>query len=262
MPEHTPDLLLRVTAATAGLAGSPFLRRLLRELTEQLPAAIAFVAEAADDDRDDRLHVRAWSRLADSEHDALEAEGGLPLADLLGDDVRANAAALRERFWRDPLLSDPRIASAVAVPMNGSDRAPLGHLGIMDTTTTGLDESAIEALRLLAARVAIVIERQRGDRALRALVDEQGALLRISTLVAQAAPPERLLRSVTTEAGLLYAGETARTLRYEGGDRVRVMGCWSEDGVLKIALDDVLPIAGDAAAAEVARTRAPSRVDD
>ena len=249
----TSDLLQRVGAATAGLSGTAFFRRMLRELTEQLPCSVAFLA-VVDEERHERLRVAAWPALAGGEGELLEAAAEPSLAELLGDDVVANARLVRERFSGDPLFADPGLESAYAVPLTGTDGAALGHLGVMDAGRDGPRPDQAALLRILASRAAVEIDRLRTERTLRALGEEQGALLRIATLVAQAAPPERLLRSVTTEAGLLYEGETAQTVRYGDAEEVRVVGCWSLDGVLRVGLGDLVALADEPAAAEVRRT--------
>jgi signal transduction histidine kinase len=253
------DLLHSLTEATSGLARGDFVRRLLRELTEQLPVAHAFVALI--NEQDAWLQVVAWSRSSGVRRETLEPSAGPELADILGDDAAANARNLREHFPDDPLFAAPGIESLFAVALTGSDGGYLGHLGVMSEAPAWPDEQQAAVLRLLAARVAVEVERQKGEDAWRALNDEQGALLRIATLVAEAAPPERLLRSVTTEAGLLYEGDTARTLRFEDGGHARVLGCWSNDEVLTVELGDVTELATDRAPAEVLRTNAAVRVD-
>ena len=258
MAESKQGLLERVAATTARLAGDGFVRGLLRALAEELAAAVAFVA-VADEDRHDRLHVVAWSRLDEVDHDVVD--DGPSLGPLLDGDPAASARRLRERFAGDPVLGDPRIESAFAVPLIGSDGSSLGQLAILSTAATAPDAEQVRVLRILASRAAVEVERYRAERAFRALHDEQGALLRIATQVAEMAPSERLLRSVTTEAGLLYEGDTARTLRFEGAQRARVAGCWAEDGNLRVALDERIALADDAAAAEVLRTGEAARVD-
>ena len=256
MPDQTPDLLHRITAATAPLAGNTFIRRLLRELVEELPVTHAFVARV-DDELRRGARVLVWSEASGEQRGALAGTAGEPTT-FLGDDVADNAHRLRASC---SIFAAAGIKRAFAVALIGSDGTHVGHLGVTDPAPGAPDEEQAAVLRLCAARAAAEIRRQRSERSTRALGEEQAALLRIATLVTQAAPPERLLRSVTTEAGLLYDGETARTLRFEDAATARVMGCWSEDGVLKVGLGDQVSLADDPAAAEVLRTGVAAHLD-
>src|SRR4051794_29136955 len=95
MRAHTPDLLPRPTAATSGLSGNDFARQLVRELTEQLPAAHAFLALVNHEDG--WLRLLGWSSASGVRRETLEPSAGPALAEVLGDDVGANARNLRER---------------------------------------------------------------------------------------------------------------------------------------------------------------------
>ena len=59
--------------------------------------------------------------------------------------------------------------------------------------------------------------------------DQQAALLRVATLVAEGAPEALIAAAVTSEIGLLFEAERANTMRWDG-DHLRVIGSWHADG--------------------------------
>lgn len=106
-----------------------------------------------------------------------------------------------------------------------------------------------------ALRRARAAEQERG-----ALAEEQAALRRVATLVAQQSTPEQVFAAVTDELRRLLALDIIHMLRYEwDGSAVVVAG--------RSAAGDQLPegarltLSGDDVASRVRTTGAPSRVD-
>jgi signal transduction histidine kinase len=72
---------------------------------------------------------------------------------------------------------------------------------------------------------------ERGRDELRSLADEQAALRRVATLVAQGAPAKDVLAAVAAEIGQLLPADYALVARYDdGGTEVTTVGGWSRDG--------------------------------
>jgi signal transduction histidine kinase len=76
----------------------------------------------------------------------------------------------------------------------------------------------------LGAVVGTLIDRLSG------LANEQGALRRVATLVAEAAPTERVFATVTEEAGHLLRVDMAMLHRYEPDGTTRVAASWDRTG--------------------------------
>jgi len=89
--------------------------------------------------------------------------------------------------------------------------------------------------------------------------DQQAALLRVATLVAEGAPEAVIAAAVTSEIGLLFEAERANTMRLDG-DHLRVIGSWHADGSSE-AVGLVLAFGGDTISARVVATSAPARID-
>jgi signal transduction histidine kinase len=256
MPQTRPNLLHALTAATAGLFGDEFLERLLRALCSELDVAVAFSAELVDGPRE-RPRVHAYSRLRDTVWEAVEEEPTL----LPEGDVSANVRRLRSRYPEERLLDG--IESAFAVRLIGADGAIIGQLGVMDSSPEGPSAAQTDVLAILGERVALEIERRRADRALRTAAEEQAALRRVATLVAQGVPPEQLLEAVTSEAARLFGAQTANMSRYEEDRWVRVVGAWAEPGAEAMQPGERYRIGREeTTTATVLRTGAPARQDD
>ena len=64
----------------------------------------------------------------------------------------------------------------------------------------------------------------------RRLADEQAALRRVATLVAEAAPPSVVFGAVASEAGALFGADFSGMLRIEDATTVRTVATWAATG--------------------------------
>jgi signal transduction histidine kinase len=71
---------------------------------------------------------------------------------------------------------------------------------------------------------------QRGRDALARVNDEQAALRRVATCVAQGQPAREIFTSVTEEVGLLLDADITRLLRFESDGSATVAAAWSRTG--------------------------------
>ena len=78
--------------------------------------------------------------------------------------------------------------------------------------------------------VATAIANAQARDELRRVADEQAALRRVATLVAEGVPPDELLRAVTEEVGTLLGADLAATARLETGDTLTVLATWAATG--------------------------------
>jgi signal transduction histidine kinase len=96
--------------------------------------------------------------------------------------------------------------------------------------------------------------------ALELLAEEQAALRRIATLVAEGATEAELGAAVTLEIGLLFGAQRANTMRWDG-DTIRIIGSWSTDTGPMETAGRVYPLGGDTINTRVVSTGQPARVD-
>jgi PAS domain S-box-containing protein len=119
-----------------------------------------------------------------------------------------------------------------------------------------VEERLEEFTRLLAAAISNTQAREELDR----VVDEQSALRRIATLVAQDAEPSNIFAAVCAETGRIFNVSTVNLAQFsEDGFNVTVAG-WSQREV-HVPTGTVLSLEGDSINNLVRETRAPGRFD-
>jgi signal transduction histidine kinase len=101
----------------------------------------------------------------------------------------------------------------------GSLRGPL-PTGT-EARLAGFTELAATAIANVQARVE-----------LRGFAEEQAALRRVATLVAQAAPPDMVFAAVTEEAGRLLGAHHATMARYDPDGMATAVGAWGSTGAV------------------------------
>jgi GAF domain-containing protein len=92
------------------------------------------------------------------------------------------------------------------------------------------------------------------------LADEQAALRRVATLVAQGVPPSELFGAVTEEVGRLLDADLAGMIRYESEATVSPIAAWAAAGEHPPLPDSWPMVEGDPATL-VAQTHGPVRID-
>jgi GAF domain-containing protein len=94
------------------------------------------------------------------------------------------------------------------------------------------------------------------------LAEEQAALRRVATLVAQATPPERVFAAVAEEVGRLLALDFAILVRYDPQDTLEVVGAWTRTGAPPpTPVGGRLPLGGRNVTTVVYQTGRPARID-
>jgi signal transduction histidine kinase len=78
--------------------------------------------------------------------------------------------------------------------------------------------------------VATAIANTESRAALARLAEEQAALRRVATLVAEATPPQEVFAAVAEEVGQLLAADFAILVRYDPPDTLEVVGTWTQTG--------------------------------
>ena len=106
------------------------------------------------------------------------------------------------------------------------------------------------------------MEASAGHEVVQALLDEQAALRRVATLVAEAGDPARVFPIVTEEVGRLLAAQTANMVRYRHDGTADVLGQWNEPGVPSVPIGARIELDGDTLTPKICRSGRPERVDD
>ena len=159
------------------------------------------------------------------------------------------------------------VVCSITVWNTAQNDGPFVRESITDSLLTTQLFIAIAALTslLLAAMTA---ERTRAAEALaatestqRAMADEQAALRRVATLVAEEAAPDRVFEQVTEEVGRLLGLPSAGVVHFDGPGRMRVVGSWSRDGTPHFPVGATYPVDGETVVAKVLQTGRPQRVN-
>jgi signal transduction histidine kinase len=139
------------------------------------------------------------------------------------------------------------------------------------------DADAALVISIVAAYIVAELARRANERArearLRAreaegaqtelgrLANEQAALRRVATLVAQAVSTSELFEAVTREVGLQCDADLARMERFEADHSVTALAAWSRSGDAQLAVGARFELEGASIAAQVYATGRPARVD-
>jgi signal transduction histidine kinase len=164
-------------------------------------------------------------------------------------------------------LSDPLTESARARGLRAAVAAPVivegrvwGLLGVASTGPPfppGTEERLTQFTDLVAAAIASTESRKELGR----LAEEQAALRRVATLVAQGAPPTEVFAVVAEEVARAIDVPVVSIVSYEPDSFATVLASYSERGEL-FPFGVRLPLDGASAVAEVRESGRPARIDD
>jgi signal transduction histidine kinase len=124
----------------------------------------------------------------------------------------SSAAAMRE--WS--------IRSAVGVPILVDGR-PWGVICVANPGAGPLPQGIEEGLSDFTELLATAIARAEAREALARLADEQAALRRVATLVAEGVRPAEIFSAVSDEVGQLFATHLAAVVRFDPEDQAIVL---------------------------------------
>jgi signal transduction histidine kinase len=155
--------------------------------------------------------------------------------------------------------SFPAGGSAVEAPILVEGRV-WGVLTI-SSTEHPLPVDAEARLASFTELVATSIANSEAQKEVGRLVDEQAALRRVATLVAEGAAPSEVFETVTREVGVLCGADLARMERYESGESVIGVAGWSRADAPELAVGTRFSLEGASIAAQVHEASRPVRVD-
>jgi len=192
---------------------------------------------------------RSWPVEGDSSATAQVCRTGLP------------ARADYTRPTQGPLAAAARAAggrSAVGVPVV-VDGALWGVVTVGTRGTEPLPADVEGRLAKFTELLATAIAKSEAHEQLALLADEQAALRRVATLVAEGATPHRVFDAVRREVARMFNAPLSGLLRYDGNGTVTQLAA-SDDYLGPI--ERSWPVEGDSSAvAQVCRTGLPARAD-
>jgi PAS domain S-box-containing protein len=184
---------------------------------------------------------------------AFESSLGYAEADLLGRSVLDTAHP------DDKELSGRALASL----MHGGEVAELeARLLASDGSTRWVQWNArsVRDEGVIYALGRDVTDRRRAEDDLRRLANEQSALRRVATLVAQGVAPAEVFHAVSTEAGRLLGTENTALMRFDGDGTGVVMHNLPRPAPIRAGAR--ISLEGDNVSGQVYRTGRTARMDD
>jgi GAF domain-containing protein len=155
--------------------------------------------------------------------------------------------------------------SAVGTPITVEGRL-WGVLTAASSAEEPLPSDTEARLASFTELVATAIANAESSAGLARLAEEQAALRRVATLVAEGVPPEELFAAVSEEAGLLLGTDLAGMARYDSDDTVTVLATWSAEAKHPGEDHPLVPgpwqLEGGDLASTIWRTGRPVRIDD
>ena len=151
------------------------------------------------------------------------------------------------------------VRSSVGAPIVVDER--LWGVVVVSSRTGVLPADTERRLADFTELVATAIANTEARTEVGRLVEEQAALRRVATLVAEGAAPSEVFETVTREVGILSGADLARMERYESGDSVVGVAAWSREDAAELAVGTRFALDGASIAAMVHEASGPVRVD-
>ncbi|MCW3015255.1 MAG: sensor kinase [Solirubrobacterales bacterium] len=236
-----------------------------REVGRLLGVDATHIARYEPDDT--TMSVGVWSRagahipvgtrapLAGSNVSSLVLQTGRPARINSFDDAPGPLAAM---------LREVGIHSSVGAPIVVERRL----WGVIIASSKSDQSLAVDTESRIAAfteLIATAISNTEARTQVGRLADEQAALRRVATLVAQAVPASELFGVVAEEVGGLLGADLAGMARYETDDTATVVAAWAaevEHPGAPLLVPGPWPLEGGDVATTIARTGRPVRMDD
>jgi signal transduction histidine kinase len=152
------------------------------------------------------------------------------------------------------------LRASVAVPISISGRL-WGAMGVASTEGP-LPSDTEKRLAGFTELAATAIANTEARTELRAYADEQAALRRVATVVAQAATPAEAFAAVTEETGRVLQPDAAILQQYAPDGSGVLVGVWNRSGASFVSLGTSSAFGGQNLSSLVFRTGQPGRIDD
>jgi len=123
-----------------------------------------------------------------------------------------------------------------------------------------LPQDAEAQLTAFTELVGTAISNAEARAQVRRLADEQAALRRVATLVAEGVPPPKVFAAVAREVGLLLGVDSTHMGRYESDGTAVGVGSWSADGT-QPTVGTVAPVDGTTVTGMVHESGRPARME-
>jgi signal transduction histidine kinase len=152
------------------------------------------------------------------------------------------------------------VYSSVACPVLVEGRT-WGGLAVHSKHTGMLGDDTEARLHNFAELVATALSNAKARDEVERLAEEQAALRRVATLVAEEAPAEKVFAKIAEEVSRLLDTTSAAVVSYESDAGARVVAAWGEVAPV-FPVGTRMDLIGDNVSVRVYRTGRPARIDD
>jgi signal transduction histidine kinase len=177
-----------------------------------------------------------------------------------GEPLAVADAVADDRFARDPYFAAADSCALLAVPI--VSRGVLRTVLVLENRLLrgAFTTERLDAVKLIVGQLAVSLDNAQLYAEFRRIADEQAALRRVATLVAQGAPPTSVFDAVAAEIQRLLDADGVTLGRYEPGDEVTVVAHRGTGAKISPPGTRVSH-AGENATTLVRRSQAPARVE-
>src|SRR5262249_40776875 len=140
------------------------------------------------------------------------------------------------------------------------DGATWGVIAVPITATAPIPEGAETRLSVFTELVAMAISNDQARNTVTRLVDEQAALRRVATLVAQQPSPEEVFAAVAEAVGSVLGADASSISVFPDDVAAKVVASWSRGGP-SVPVGMSVPLDEDGVLARVFHSAAPARID-
>ena len=165
-----------------------------------------------------------------------------------------------DRFARDEYFADVDACSLLALPI--VSRGALQGLLVLENRLIrdAFTTERLDVVKLIAGQLAVSLDNAQLYADYRRIADEQAALRRVATLVAEGPAPTAVFDAVATEMQRLLDADGVTLGRYEPGDEITVVAHRGWEG-WELPAGTRFSHDGKSVTAEVRRSRRPSRME-
>ena len=246
--------LLGILAASQALSSETSIERLHARVAEVLGAMTGATG----------VHLVLWS---DERQDWLlpGTEPAVPMSVLrylqrTRDSLVVADATSDDRFARDAYFAGVDACSLLAVPIES--RGTLQALLVLENRLIrdAFTTERLDVVKLIAGQLAVSLDNAQLYADYRRIADEQAALRRVATLVAEGPAPTAVFDAVATEMQRLLDADGVTLGRFEPGEEITVVANRGWEG-WDLPAGTRFSHEGQSVTAEVRRIRRPSRME-
>ncbi|MFL5827972.1 MAG: GAF domain-containing protein [Thermoleophilaceae bacterium] len=156
-------------------------------------------------------------------------------------------------------VRDVGITSSVASPVLVEGRL-WGALAVHTKGTEPLPAHAESRLENFTDLVATAISNAQARAEVERLANEQAALRRLATLVAEGPSPSAVFDAMVAEVGGVFDADSVHVTRFEADGTATVLAAWGEEAD-RVPIGARVPLEGESVTAGVSRSGSPTRID-